>query len=53
MVTSAAMQRPRIRSDSFSPFPSPFKMLDLVAMMWLVCRKRRGATMARLWRAQG
>jgi hypothetical protein len=56
MVTSAAMQRPRTRSDSFSLLPSPFRRLDLASvasMMMLVCRRLRPETMARLWVAQG
>jgi hypothetical protein len=56
MVTSAAMQRPRTRSESFSLLPSPFKRLDLASvasMVMLVCGRRGPATMARPWMAQG
>ncbi len=56
MVTSAAMQMPRIRSDSFSLLPSPFKRLGLASvasMMVLVCRNLLSAAMARPWMAQG
>ena len=56
MVTSAAMQMPRTRNESFSLLPSPFKRLDLASaasMMVLVCRSLRAATMARPWMAQG
>lgn len=56
MVTNAAMQMPRTRSDSFSLLPSPFKRLGLASvasMMMLVCRSGRSRTMARPWMAQG